>query len=163
LEKPDFPTNANAWISSTAYDLKQGAQDKLLEAGYDEAYSQYLKAQSITNVLGTYIKVKGGDLEKDFENIYDLAKVVQGEHEVRTDHLEYEYLKEKYGENKREAVKDWKPATERQKQAFTYLNQLVRDVDILINERHGHPILGFTHYGDGDKTKELEEFINGGE
>jgi hypothetical protein len=160
LTKPDFATNAKDWITETLDVLKQETPEKYIEAGYDEAYDQYLKAQGITNVLGKYVKVEGGDLEVDFKNIQMLAQIIQEEHEKRTEHLSLEYLQEKYGHNKQEAVKDWKPATERQEQAFVYLLQLVHDVDVAINERHGIPYFGVSHFAEGEQVNGLEAFIN---
>ncbi|GAA0307024.1 hypothetical protein GGQ92_002064 [Gracilibacillus halotolerans] len=164
IEKPDFTANAKKWISQTLTSLQNETPDKYFEAGLDEAYHQYLKAQSITNILGTFVDVEGGDLEKDFDNIYTLAQIVQVEHDKRTEHLEFEYLDEKYGENKGEAVKEWKPATERQAQAFEYLTQLVQDVDIAINGTvPDNQQDGLSYQADGVKTKELEAFIDSGE
>ncbi|MBY0098681.1 hypothetical protein [Mesobacillus maritimus] len=163
LEYPDFETNAKGWISQTLTDLQSETPDKYFDAGYDESYHEYIMAQSITNVLGTYIQVEGGDLEKDFDNIYTLAEIVQDEHIKRGEHLDVDYLAEKYGENKQEAVKEWKPSTERQAEAFEYLLLLLNDVHIAINEGATGEVAGFSYQADGAKTNELEAFIKGGE
>jgi hypothetical protein len=160
LTKADFSTNAKDWIESTLYQLNLETPDKYIEAGFDEEYDQYMKAMSLTNVLGTYIKVEGIDLNKDFENIHSLATIIQAEHEKRTEHLELEYVQEKYGANKQAANQEWKPATQRQQQAFEYLKQLVNDVNIAINETATGEAFGVSNQLDGEKVEVLKSFIN---
>jgi hypothetical protein len=72
-------------------------------------------------------------------------------------------LAEKYGVNKRGAVKEWKEATQRQMDAYEYLVQLVEDVHAANNERHRKRYFGVSYYAEGKRTSELESFINGGE
>lgn len=160
LTKADFSTNAKDWIESTLYQLNLETPDKYIEAGFDEAYDQYMKAMSLTNVLGTYIKVEGIDLNKDFENIHSLATIIQAEHEKRTEHHELEYVQEKYGANKQAANQEWKPATQRQQQAFDYLKQLVNDVNIAINKTTTREAFGVSNQLDGEKVEALQSFIN---
>ncbi|MRX73450.1 hypothetical protein GJU40_15000 [Bacillus lacus] len=144
-------------------DLQSDTPQKHFEAGYDVAYDEYLKAQSITNVLGTYIKVEGGDLEKDFNNIYTLATIVQEEQEMRAAHLDIDELEAKYGTDKQAGIQEWKPATERQGIAFDCLRKLLNDVDIAINKEGNGETFGVSYFLDGDKVEQMENDLNVGD
>lgn len=132
LEKLDFEPNARKWIASRIEVFSQEPDQKLYDAGFSKEYDYYLKAQSVLNLLGTYIKVEGIDLEKDFENLKVLAKIIVQEYPNRP---------EKVG------------------RSFDYMKQLVNDIDIAINKGGNGETFGVSYQLEGDKIDELESFI----
>lgn len=156
LEKTDFTSNAKGWVAEQLNIFRQAPDEKLLEAGYDKGYDYYLKAKAVSNVLGSYIRVEGVDLEKDFENLRLLAGIIEHETDGRTENIDTK----EYEENKRDAIKDWEPMSERLQLAYDYMTQLLNDLDIAINKDGKGETFGLSHQLDGDKVKEMESFIS---
>jgi hypothetical protein len=156
LEKPDFTPNAKGWVAEELNIFRQAPDQKLLQAGYDEGYDYYLKADVVSRVVGSNIRVEGVDLEKDFENLRVLAKIIVQEHKIRTANID----NKKYEENKREAIKEWKPMSERMQSAYDDMTKLLNDLDVAINKEGNGETFGVSHQLDGDKVKEMESFIS---
>ncbi|WP_077212462.1 hypothetical protein [Bacillus dakarensis] len=155
LVKPDFPTNVNDWVAFQINEFSKKSDVNLPNGGYDEGYDYYLKSQALSMTLGSYIRVEGEDLEKDFENLWVLASAIGHEQFVRTAHI---------GPNgeaieKTEYYKQWKPTNKRMKLSFEYMKQLLNDIDIAINKDSKGETFGVSHQLDGDKVEEMESFI----
>lgn len=155
LVKPDFPTNVNDWVAFQINEFSKKSDVNLPNGGYDEGYDYYLKSQALSMTLGSYIRVEGDDLEKDFENLWVLASAIGHEQFVRTAHI---------GPNgeaieKTEYYKQWKPTNKRMKLSFEYMKQLLNDIDIAINKDSKGETFGVSHQLDGDKVEEMESFI----
>jgi hypothetical protein len=156
LEKTDFTPNAKGWVADELNIFRQPPDPKLLQAGYDEGYDYYLKADAVSRVAGSDIRVEGVDLEKDFENLRVLSKIIVQEQDVRTAAIDTK----KYEENKRDAIKEWKPMSKRMQSAYDYMTKLLNDLDVAINKDGKGETFGVSHQLDGDKVKEMESFIS---
>lgn len=155
--KFDFPTNAKDFISFTkdSFYADPEKDSQLVQSGFDKYYYYYLQALGLINGLDI-IKVKGELLEKDFLNLKKLAEIIEEEHVLRGENINYN----DYNENKRDANKDWGEPSKRMINAIDYMKQLLNDVDFAINEKESGEVFGFSYQADGKKTDELEKFIN---
>lgn len=154
--KYDFPTDVNDYIASANRSFHETPDEdsKLIQAGFDEMYYYYLESLGLENVLAIF-KVEGVAIEKDFENLRSLAKIVSEEQLTRSDGVSRDY-----GKNKRDAVKNWHEPSERMKKAVDYLQKLLNDLDAAINKDGKGEIFGYSYQAEGNKTEELEQFIN---
>jgi hypothetical protein len=155
LEDPDFPTNFNDWVASSLANVNAPMDEKIVEAGFDEAYSQYLTAMSLDNVMYKYIDVEGEMIERDFENLRVLIGRIDHFQFVRTAHID----PNGYAKDKRDAIKDWKPADPEMNQAYEYIRQLLNDLDVAINKNGEGKTFGVSYQGKGDKIEVMERFI----
>lgn len=156
--KYDFPTNAKGFIHSekVAFDKEPKEDSKLIQAGFDKYYYYYLRAMGLNTVLQSVIKVKGVSIEKDFTNLQRLGKIiVQGQYK-RTEDID----PKKYDSNKQSANKDWKAPDDRMKKAVKFTQELLNDLDAAINNGGKGDTFGVSYQAGGQKTKELEQFIN---
>ncbi|MBT2644197.1 hypothetical protein J7I80_18280 [Bacillus sp. ISL-41] len=151
----DMPTNARAYIASAnrSIQTKPAADSKLTQRGFDDMYYYYLESMSLQNGLNI-IKVQGTDIEKDFNNLYSLTIMIQEEQGKRLDGVNLE------GVSKFDAHKYWKEPSEEMSQSVVYLQKLLNDLDMTINHDGKGEIHGFSYQGDGDKTAELQNFID---
>ncbi|WP_163581568.1 hypothetical protein [Gracilibacillus saliphilus] len=156
----DMETNVNDYIegANRIFHEVPDQDSKLIQAGHDEAYYYYLEAMALDRGLDVN-QVEGVSLEKDFDNLQKLLGIIVEGHHKRTEHID----PEKYGANKREAVKDWEEPSKRMNQAIEYTKQLLNDIDVAINKDGEGETFGVAFQTDGQKTKELEEFIESGE
>jgi hypothetical protein len=145
LEKTEFTPNAKGWVSEQLNIFRQAPDQKLLQAGYDKGYDYYLKADAVSNV-GSYIRVEGVDIEKDFENLRLLAEIIKQETEHRS-----------AGTGSK---KKWKPISNRLQMSYDYMTKLLNDLDVAINKDGKGETFGVSHQLDGDKVKEMESFIS---
>jgi len=111
----------------------------------------YLNADSISRILGMYIKVEGVYLEKDFENMRLLVNNITHLHFVRTANVD-----PNSGSTR---PQDWDPDPEGLNQSFEYIKQLLNDLDVAINKNGSGVTYGVSFYGDGDKVEELNSFL----
>lgn len=126
------------------------------DSNYDDGYDYYLKSQALYMTLGSYIRVEGEDLEKDFENLRVLAGIIDHEQFVRTAHIDPNgEAKEKI-----EYAKQWKPTSKRMKLCFEYMKQLLNDIAVAINKGNKGETYGVSHQLDGDKVQEMESFMS---
>lgn len=146
LEKIDFTPNAKDWVAEQLNVFRQPPDQKLLQAGFDKGYDYYLKADGISNVLGSYIQVEGVDLGKDFKNLRLLAEIIVEETDLRS-----------VGTNNQ---KEWKPISNRLQRSYDYLTELLNDLDVAINKDGKGKTFGVSHQLDGDKVKDMEAFIS---
>ncbi|WP_147533302.1 hypothetical protein [Bacillus marasmi] len=152
-EKSDYPTNAKDWIA-TEYSVfnEISVQDsKLQQTGHDEYYKYYLEAMGIPTAL-SIIEVKGISIEKDFNNIQQLAAIIVEEHNIRTENVD---------PDRPETFSSWEEPSERLILASNYLKQLFNDLNVAINKEGKGNLFGVAYQIDGNKTKELEDFIQG--
>lgn len=151
----DMATNARDYIASANISIHQtpAPDSKLIQKGYDEMYFYYLEASAIQNGLNI-IAVKGMDIEKDFNNLYNLTMIIYEEQGKRTDGVNLD------GVSKFDAHKYWKEPTDEMKLAVSYLQKLLNDLDIAINKGGIGEDNGFSYQGDGEKTEELQVFID---
>ena len=155
MEEFDFEPNAKVWIADTLEVFSQELDESLYEDGFDEGYDYYMKVMTVSHILGSYIRVEGGDLQKDFENLWILAGTIEHEQYARAAHIDID----KYEIDKLSAVKEWKPTTERMKQSFEYMKQLLNDIDVAINKNGKGETFGVSHQLGGDKVDEMESFM----
>jgi len=155
-EKSDYPTNAKDWIASEnlIFNEEPVQDSKLNQGGFDKYYHDYLEAITIPSDLAI-IKVKGISIEKDFSNIEQLARIIQEEHDKRTEHIDPNRS------DKREANAEWKAPSERLVKASDYLKQMFHDLDVAINKDGKGELYGVAHQIDGQNVDELEVFIQG--
>lgn len=156
LPKPDFPANVRDWVVYQINEFSKQPDSKMTEAGFDEGYDYYLKAEALSRTLGSYIRVEGVDLEKDLENLRVLAGLIAHEQFVRTAHID----PNGEAKEKTEYAKQWKPTNNRMKLSFEYMKQLLNDLDVAINKDGKGHTYGVTHQLDGDKVEEMESFIS---
>lgn len=151
----DMPTSAMAYIASAnrSIQTKPSADSKLTQRGYDDMYYYYLESMSVQNGLNI-IKVQGTDIEKDFNNLYSLTIIIHEEQGKRLDGVNIE------GVSKFDAHKYWKEPSEEMSQSVVYLQKLLNDLDMTINHDGKGEIHGYSYQGDGDKTAELQNFID---
>lgn len=152
-EKSDYPTNAKDWIA-TEYSVfnEISVQDsKLQQAGHDEYYKYYLEAMGIPTAL-SIIEVKGISIEKDFNNIQQLAAIIVEEHNIRTENVD---------PDRPETFSSWEAPSERLIQASNYLKQLFNDLNVAINKEGKGNLFGVAYQIDGNKTNELDDFLKG--
>lgn len=152
-EKSDYPTNAKDWIA-TEYSVfnEISVQDsKMQQAGYGEYYKYYLEAIGIPTAL-SIIQVKGISIEKDFNNIQQLAAIIVEGHNKRTENVD---------PDRPETFSSWEAPSESLIQASDYLKQLFNDLNAAINKEGSGELFGVAYQVDGNKTKELEAFIQG--
>lgn len=151
----DFPTNAKGWI---AYEVDKFAKPdpKGADANFDEGYDYYLKAKSVSYVMGRYIQVKGVDLEKDFINLRLLAASIEHEQFVRTANIDPEGK----AKEKTEFVGQWKPTSKSMRKTYEYMTKLLNDINVAINNDGKGKTFGVSHQLDGKATSEMESFIS---
>lgn len=151
----DMPTNARGYIASAnrSIQTKPSPDSKLIQRGYDDMYYYYLESMSLQNGLNI-IKVQGTDIEKDFNNLYSLTMIIHEEQGKRLDGVNIE------GVSKFDAHKYWKEPSEEMNQSVEYLQKLLNDIDMTINHDGKGQIFGYSYQGDGDKTAELQNFID---
>ena len=151
----DMPTNAKDYIASANTSIHQipDPDSKLIQRGFDEMYYYYLEASSIQNGLNI-IKVQGIDIEKDFNNLYNLTIIIYEEQHKRLDGVNID------GVSKFDAHKYWNEPTEDMKNALDFLQKLLNDLDIAINKDGQGEVFGYSYQGDGEKVTELQEFID---
>lgn len=155
-QKLDFPTNVNDWVTFQINEFSKKPEANLPNGEYDEGYNYYLKSQALSMTLGSYIRVEGEDLEKDFENLFVLSSIISHEQFVRTAHIDPN------GEaiEKTEYAEQWKATNKRMKLSFEYMKQLLNDIDVVVNKGGEGEVFGVTHQLDGDKVAEMESFIS---
>lgn len=151
----DMPTNARAYIASAnkSIQTKPSPDSKLTQRGYDDMYYYYLESMALQNGLNI-IKVQGTDIEKDFNNLYSLTMIIQEEQRKRLDGVNID------GVSKFDAHKYWKEPSKEMNQSVVYLQKLLNDLDMTINHDGKGEIHGYSYQGDGDKTAELQNFID---
>ncbi|PFW58468.1 hypothetical protein COL13_06315 [Bacillus cereus] len=151
----DFPTNVKGWI---AYEVDKFAKPdpKGADANFDEGYDYYLKAKSVSDVMGRYIQVKGVDIEKDFMNLRLLAASIDHEQFVRTASIDPEGK----AKEKTEFVEQWKPTSKSMRKTYEYMTKLLNDINIAINHDGKGKTFGVSHQLDGEATSEMESFIS---
>jgi hypothetical protein len=145
-EKSDFTPTAQGWVYEQLNIFRQAPDQKLIQAGYDKGYDYYLKADAVSRLLGSNIRVEGVDIGKDFENLRQLAEIIKQEQFLRAD-----------GTNSK---KEWKPISNRLQLAYDYMTNLLNDLNIAINYGGKGETIGISHQLDGEKVKELESFIS---
>lgn len=146
LEKSDFTPTAQGWVDDQLNIFRQAPDQKLLQAGFDKGYDYYLKADAVLRVLGSYIRVEGVDIGKDFENLRQLAEIIKQETNIRSEGTS--------------SKKEWKPVSNRLQLAYDYMTELLNDLDVAINYGGKGETFGVSHQLDGEKVKELESFIS---
>lgn len=149
--------NANVWVAAKVKEFSQVSNPKMYEAGFDDGYDYYLKAQNVTNVLDAVrFTIEGVDIQKDFENLRVIVGTIGHLHYARTAHLDPE------GTGKVNfSPKEWKPADERMKTTYDYMLQLLNDLDVALNKNGEGETFGVTHQLDGDRVDEMESFLKG--
>lgn len=152
----DFPTNAKEWI---AYNVNKFSEPdpRGANAEFDEGYDYYLKATSVSNAMGRYIRVEGEDLKKDFRNLSVLASLIDHLQFVRTADIDPNGK----AKDRTEYVKQWKPVDEDMRRAYEYMTKLLNDIDVAINKDGKGKTFGVSHQLNGEATKEMESFITG--
>jgi hypothetical protein len=110
---------------------------------------------SLSNLIGRFIFVEGEMLERDFENLQVLIGRIDHFHFVRTAHID----PNKYGEDKRDAIKDWKPADPEIDKAYEYIGQLLNDLDVAMNKNGEGKTFGVSWQAKGDKIEEYETYL----
>lgn len=162
--KYDFPTNAKDWISSVniTFQEEPAKDSELIQVGKDKYYNYYVQAIGIQSVL-EIIQVEGVALEKDFDNLYLLTKIIEEEQIKRTEHIEPDQYDKRDSDQMLAVIKEWKAPSERMEKAIEYTKQLLNDIDIAINKNGKGDLSGVTYQVDGPKTNELEVFIQGEE
>lgn len=116
-------------ISNFNKTLHEAPSEKLIQAGFGEDYHAYLESQALLNTL-VFVKVKGEAMEKDFSNMKALATIIEKKQD----------------------------SSERILKSISYLQQLLNDLDIAVNDKEGK-VSGYSYQASGDKTGELEAFI----
>ncbi|WP_274853384.1 hypothetical protein [Bacillus methanolicus] len=154
IENPDIEPDVKKWIAKKVEEFSK-PHPKVSQAGFDEGYDYYLKAQSVSNEVGSYIRVEGVDLEKDFENLRQLSSIISHEQFVRTAHID----PNGNAKEKTEYAKEWKPVNERMKRTFEYMKELLNDINVAINKNGKGETFGVSHQLDGDKVSEMESFM----
>jgi hypothetical protein len=151
----DMPTNARDYIASANRSIhtSPAPDSKLIERGFDEMYYYYLEAMALQNGLNI-IKVEGTDIEKDFNNLYNLSMLIQEEQGKRLDGVNIE------GVSKFDAHNYWKEPTEEMEQSLLYLQNLLNDLDSIMNHDGKRKLFGYSYQADGNKTDELQKFID---
>ncbi|MGQ4668497.1 hypothetical protein ACUIJN_22220 [Metabacillus halosaccharovorans] len=96
--------------------------------------------------------VEGGAMQKDFNNLKKLTEIIVEEHRKRTESIEL-------GEYDKKEEEERKAPNERLEKAVEYIQKLMHDLNIIINEESENQLLGYTHHADGSKKKEINEFI----
>lgn len=123
-----------AWIAYHAEDIGKTTEVK----------EYYPRARSLRNEL-EYFRVRGDDLQKDFDNL-EVLQTLMG-------NLDYSIsVAEEQGIETAETYDELK-------KAFRYFTELVHDIEIVINHDGKGETFGFTHQLDGKKVKEIETFI----
>nr|WP_304219523.1 hypothetical protein [Fredinandcohnia onubensis] len=159
LVAPDFPTNVKDYIANTLMHWTAEPDENLIQEGYPPEYDHYMQSFGILSVVDEYIRVEGVDLEKDFYKLQMLAAVIQHEQYERTKHINFnpEDPNRDSFESTREAVRHWKPASERYHQAEQYITELLNDINVVVNGV-GEPF-GVSEQLNGDKVDELDSFL----
>ncbi|NRD78525.1 M48 family metalloprotease [Bacillus sp. BRMEA1] len=153
LPKPDFPTNAKDWIVFQIKEFSKKSDSKMTPIGYDKGYDYYLKSK--LRGLGSYIRVEGVDLKKDFENLFELSGIIAHEQFVRTASIDPN------GDamEKTEYANQWKPTSKRMQISFEYMKELLNDIDVAINKDGKGHTFGVSHQLGGNKVNEMESFM----
>ena len=158
--KYDFPTNVKDYIAYeySVFQTEPEQDSKLIEAGYDKYYYYYLEASGMNASLNI-IKVKGGAMQKDFNNLKKLTEIIIEEHGKRYENIELGEYDKRDEEERRQAVEEMKAPSERMKKAVEYTKKLLHDLNMIINEENENNLLGYTHQADGTKKTEINKFI----
>ncbi|EOP60362.1 hypothetical protein [Bacillus pseudomycoides] len=151
----NFPTNAKDWIAYQVDKISQ-PDPKGADANFDEGYDYYLKAKSVLDVMGRYIRVKGTDLEKDFKNLRGLAGEIYHEQFNRTAHIDPEGK----AMEKTEFVGQWKPTSKSMRKTYEYMTRLLNDMNVAINNDGKGKTFGVSHQLNGEATNEMESYIS---
>lgn len=151
---------AELGLKPTLYDFVAEAVESMDKppsderAGIDEGFDIYLKSQEMD---GINFYRDNGEYEMDFINLFMLSSVIQHEQFVRTSHID-----ENGGATERiDLVKNWKPTSKKQKQAYEYMKQILHDLDIKLNHDGKGETYGVTYAFAGDKADEIKYFWSG--
>lgn len=156
LKIKEFDKKLNEWISESYKILSEPLDDpRLKEANNDEGFEYYLKSESIRKKLSEDVDFV--PIEKDRQNIFSLTAYIAHLQFVRTSSLGHN------GEamEATELVDEWEPIDEDMKQAYEYLDQLIHDLDITLNQNGEGETYGVTYFLNGDKVSEMEKFLRG--
>ncbi|PLR79130.1 hypothetical protein CU633_01825 [Bacillus sp. V3-13] len=158
--KYDFPTNAKDWISSVniTFQEEPAKDSELIQAGLDKYYNYYVQALAIQSVL-EIIQVEGVALEKDFDNLYLLTKIIEEEQIKRTEHIDPDQYDKRDPNQRLAAIKEWKAPSEKMVKAIEYTKQLLNDINVAINKDGKGDLFGVAYQVDGQNTSELEVFV----
>lgn len=158
--KYDFPTNVKDWIAS---ENKIYNEEPIPDPDGLDKYWGYENSAHGTQATLEIIKVQGVAIEKDFDNIWMLAEIIQEEQSKRTEHINPDHY-DKFDPNQvREAKSEAKEPNDRLIKAVEYMKQLLNDLDIAINKDGKGEPFGVAHQLDGQRVGELETFIRGDE
>ncbi|TLS35312.1 hypothetical protein [Pseudalkalibacillus caeni] len=147
---PNDPKNANEFIAQN----NEIYQQPLPEQYADDPMHYYgIGASSLYYWLETTYKVEGTAIEKDFRNLKNLAAIVVLEEKERYAHLGL------VNENPYDYKDQWKEPSDRMEQAHEYLKDLLNEINVAINEDGKGETKGYSYMLDGEKVKELQEFI----
>ena len=144
------PKNLKEWIAVTDEIYKAPLQEQYID---DPAHYYFLSALNVNGNLGFRYAAEGVAIEKDLENLKALTDIVKEEHQKRYAHLNIE------NENPFKYKDQFKPAGERLYQAHEYTADLINDIHVAINKDGKGTSNGYAYMLDGDKIKELENFI----
>jgi hypothetical protein len=142
--------NLKEWIAVTDEMFKASLPDVHAD---DPAHYYYLSASNVNGNLGFRYAAEGVAIEKDLENLKALTDIVKEEHQKRYAHLNIE------NENPFKYKDQFKPASERLYQAHEYTADLINDINVAINHDGTGTNNGYAYMLDGDKIKELVNFI----
>ncbi len=118
----------------------------------DPALYYQIGAMLIFTSLDMNYKAEGVAVEKDLQNLRDVAAIVREEHQARYAHLGLE------NENPHKYEDQFKEPSERLEQGHVYVKALLNDLNIALNDAEG-TTEGYTYMLDGEKIAELEAFI----
>lgn len=102
---------------------------------------------------------EGGAMRKDFSNLKKLTEIIIEEHRKRYENIELGEYDKRDKEERRQAVEEMKAPCERIEKAIEYIQNLMHDLNIIINEESENKLLGYTHQADGNKKNDINEFI----
>jgi len=131
---------------------------RLRQANGDEGFNYYLKAKTLAeeqNVLD--FSQESEALQKDFLNLFLLTSAIQNEQFVRTAHIG------QIGQAKEdvEHSDQWKPTSDRMRQAYAYISQILHDLNIAVNHNEELEPFGVTHTLNGENVPEIQSFTQG--
>lgn len=144
------PPHAYDWVSDMVEEMSKPHSE------VDDGYNMYLKSQAIADVVTKY-RVEGTALHRDFTNLWRLSVRISHDQFVRTSDIDPTGK----AKDKVEFADQWKPSSERAKQAYEYMKQILHDLDVAFNKRGNGETYGVTYSLEGDKINELKSFMEG--
>lgn len=121
-------------VSSFNSTMHEGAPQKHIDEGFNDDYYHYLESMALKSAL-TQIGFEKDLLDKDIENLGELSEIIYDGYVLGEDQ------------------------GDRWKEAVSYLQQLLNDLDIKVNGIDGD-LSGFSYEANGEKVDEIENFLN---